>query len=234
MRISKNQFDPGCLGIVINPYYFPRKSLADGIRKLSANIKGNVLDVGCGTKPYREFFNCSKYTGLEIDSKRGFKNCSADVFYDGKNFPSEDSIFDAVIINQVFEHIFEPENFLSEITRVLKPKGKLLLTVPFLWDEHEQPHDYARYSSFGLKSILERHGFKIISHDKSVNNFKVIFQLINAYLYKKLICNNKYINYVTILTLMFTVNLAGILFGNILPANNDLYLDNIVLAEKHG
>jgi SAM-dependent methyltransferase len=66
----------------------------------------------------------------------------------------------------VLEHVFNPDDFLNEVNRVLKPSGKLLLTVPFVWDEHEQPYDYARYSSFGLRSLLEKHGFSIVKHEK--------------------------------------------------------------------
>ncbi len=108
----------------------------------------------------------------------------------------------------------------------------MLMTVPFIWDEHEQPWDYARYSSYGLKKILEKHIFSIIRQRKSVNNFSVIFQLINAWVYKKLSLKNKYINYLLLLFLIFPINLMGIISAIIFPVNEDLYLDNIVLAEN--
>jgi len=87
------------------------------------------------------------------------------------------------LCNQVLEHVFNPDAFLSEIYRVLKRDGKLLLTVPFVWDEHEQPSDYARYSSFGLKALLEKNGFRIIQHERIGADASILFQLINAYLY---------------------------------------------------
>ena len=62
----------------------------------------------------------------------------ADYFYDGQSFPFKGGSFDVVLTNQVLEHVFNPDVFLSEIHRVLTPDGVLLLTVPFLWDEHEQ------------------------------------------------------------------------------------------------
>ena len=99
-------------------------------------------------------------------------------------FPFESEQFDSVLCNQVLEHVFNPDFFISEISRVLKPSGKLLLFVPFVWDEHEQPNDYARYSSFALKFMLEKHGFRLISQIKTCADATIIFQLINAYLYK--------------------------------------------------
>ena len=74
--------------------------------------------------------------------------------------------FDNVVCNQVLEHVFRPEVFLLEIHRVIKPGGNMLMSVPFIWDEHEQPWDYARYSSFGLKYLLENTGFEVIEQRK--------------------------------------------------------------------
>ena len=113
----------------------------------------------------------------------------------------------------------------------LKPGGILLLTVPFTWDEHEQPYDYARYSSFGLKHLLETNGFEIVAHIKSENNIKAIFQLLNAYIYK-LSKFNKIIKIVSTLIIMGPLSILGILLNLVIPSNNDFYLDNIILAKK--
>ena len=56
----------------------------------------------------------------------------------------------------------------------------LLLSCPFVWDEHEQPYDYARYSSFGIRHILEQNGFEILELRKSINDFSIFPQLVNA------------------------------------------------------
>lgn len=106
-----------------------------------------------------------------------------------------------------------------------------MLTVPFVWDEHEQPFDYARYSSFGLNSLLVNHGFEIVQHEKINSDFSVIIQLINAYIYKILPDNAK-IRLVLSVLFMGPVTALGILLAKILPMNPDLYLDQIVLAKK--
>ena len=157
-----------------------------------------------------------------------------DVFYDGNRIPFDDASFDSAITSQVLEHVFTPDAFLTEINRVLKPKGNLLLTVPFVWDEHEQPYDYARYSSFGLKSLLEKNGFEVTVHIKSLNDTRVIFQLINVYIFKKTIKlrSNPVSNIIASFFLNSWVNLIGLIFGLILPKNDDLYLDNVIIARK--
>ena len=230
--IKKQQFNPKLTGLFTNPFYFARKGLAVEIKKFAPEISGRVLDVGCGKKPYKEFFHYSDYIGLEIDSKNTRQNSLADIFYNSKTFPFRDNTFDAIVLNQVFEHVFTPTTFFNEIYRVLKPGGRLLITLPFVWDEHEQPYDYARYTSFGIAHILKSHDFHILHHSKTVNNIQVIFQLLNAYVFKTFSFKNKYINFLLTTPVFAFVNITGIIFNILLPANNDLYLDNVVLAEK--
>lgn len=229
--IEKENFNPSLWGILFNPFFIARRGLAKHIKELSPQITGKILDVGCGTKPYKNFFTYSEYIGLEFDTGIDSDKKLADYFYDGKVFPFDSGSFDSVICNQVLEHIFEPQEFLKEINRVLKPNGKLLITVPFVWDEHEQPYDFARYSSFGLKHLLEKNGFRVIAYKKSVNNISVIFQLLSDYFYK-ISLKNKFLKWVVMFLFIFPSNLIGIILGKLLPYNNDLYLDNIILAQK--
>jgi len=229
---TKEQFNPKILGLFINPFYFARKGLYQNVSKLITNLNGKLLDVGCGTKPYENICNVDEYIGLEIDDEGNRQHNYADVFYDGKTIPFEDKSFDSILSNQVFEHVFNPNQFLKEINRVTKMGGRFLITVPFVWDEHEQPYDYARYSSFGLKYILAENGFEIMEHRKSNNGIEVIFQLINDYLYKVIMTENIYFNLLIIILLMAPINMAGLILSKLLPRNNDLYLDNIVLAKK--
>jgi SAM-dependent methyltransferase len=229
--IKKEQFEPSVLGPFINPFHIARAGLLRNIRLLGSAVTGRTLDVGCGTKPYERFFRSTEYIGLEIETTINRERKKADVFYDGGAFPFGNGEFDSLVTNQVFEHVFNPPEFLAEVNRVLKPGGTLLLTVPFVWDEHEQPHDFARYSSFGIRHVLEQHGFEIVSLIKSVNDVRVFAQLMNGYLYKKTVWNT-FLRQATTVTVMAAITILGIVFARILPKNNDLYLDNIVLARK--
>ena len=229
---NKQQYQPDVFGLFINPFYFARKGLYENISALAGKVTGRILDVGCGQKPYATLFRFSQYIGLELDSPENRQTKKADFFYDGVTFPFQDCEFDSVVVNEVFEHVFNPTDFLREINRVLRPDGMLLMTVPFVWDEHEQPNDYARYSSFGLISIVERHGFKVIEHRKSIGDIRVVFQMLNGYLYKKTVSRSSYVNLLKTFVLMAPFNILGELLSKILPSNDDLYLDNIILAQK--
>jgi SAM-dependent methyltransferase len=224
---------PGALGVFFNPFYFARKGLAKHISELAGHITGKTLDVGCGSKPYAHLYHSDDYVGLEIDTPKNRANKKVEYFYDGNYFPFSGATFDSLVANEVFEHVFNPDQFLNEIFRVLKPGGMALLTMPFVWDEHEQPYDFARYSSFGIKALLEKHGFEVIEQRKSTDDIRVIFQLLNAYLYKKTVTSNEWFNLLVNLLLMAPFNILGELLFFITPNNPDLYLDNIVLAKKN-
>jgi len=215
-----------------DPFYFAQKGLSENISGFSKYIKGKVLDVGCGNKPYQKLFSCTEYIGLEIDTPRNRKNKNVDFFYKGGRFPFKNGEFGSVVSTQVLEHVSNPDAFLKEINRVLKKNGYLLLTVPFIWDEHEQPHDFRHYSSFGIRHLLESHKFKIIACRKSINDIRVIFQLLNNYIYKKIASKNYKIRTIFYLLLISPSNLLGSFLSRILPENDDLYLDNIILAKK--
>jgi SAM-dependent methyltransferase len=224
-------FVPTWAGILVNPSFIARRGLARAMAELAPALGGRVLDVGCGTKPNANFFSVDEYIGLDVASDASRSLGMADVLYDGSALPFEAGSFDGIVCNQVLEHVFEPDRFLSELHRVLRPHAPMLLTVPFVWDEHEQPLDYARYSSFGLKALLERHGFVLQEQRKIGADVSVLFQLANAYLYKILPARSA-VRYAACALLMAPISAAGIVLGKLLPGNADLYLDQVVLARK--
>jgi SAM-dependent methyltransferase len=220
-HILNQQINPGLVGLWINPFFHARRGLHRAIAEAAPKLDGRLLDLGCGQKPYRNLFKTNDYIGLEIDTVENRATKQADFYYDGKVFPFPNYDFDGVICNQVLEHVFAPDHFLAEIRRVLKPSGKILLTVPFVWDEHEQPWDYARYSSFGLKSLLEKNGFEVIEQHKINADVRVLFQLVNAYLYKVLWTQRPILNLLVCAVLMAPFNILGQLLYRLLPLNPD-------------
>ena len=123
MIYRKEQFNPKIVGLIVNPFYFARKGLYESISQLISNLHGKLLDIGCGTKPYKDICSVDEYIGLEIADGANRNNKHADVFYDGKKFPFPDKTFDSILISQVFEHVFNPEEFLQEFNRVTKMGG---------------------------------------------------------------------------------------------------------------
>ncbi len=226
----KSHFQPGILGLLFNPFYLARRGLWLELEKLMPHLSGQLLDIGCGSKPYKALAQVQSYVGLEIDDGVTRNNSYADVLYDGKALPFPDASFDCVLSNQVLEHVFEPEDFLKEINRVLKKDGLLLLTVPFVWSEHEQPYDYGRYSSFGLKFLMEKNSFEMICQTKVTVGVVAYIQLILANLLSMLPTSKWLMPFFVFL--FAPLNFLGFLISRQTKADKAFYLDNVILAKK--
>ena len=125
------------------------------------SINGRVVDLGCGTSPYKENILkvAKEYMGVDWDNS-SHDQSNVDIFADlTKLFPIEDEYADTVVSFQVMEHLSEPNIFLRESHRILKRGGKILITVPFQWHIHEEPNDYYRYTKYGLKYLFNKANF---------------------------------------------------------------------------
>ena len=139
-----------------------------------------MLDVGCGTMPYKRFFSAKDYVGLEVQSSGAaldLKNPTE--WFDGLNIERPDCSVDVVLCTQVLEHAERHTYLLEEIFRVLKPGGELIVTVPFIYEEHEQPYDFRRWTSFGLVKELAAIGFRPIHVEKLTSGFRAMTALVN-------------------------------------------------------
>jgi len=194
------------------------------------------MDFGCGSKPYRELFFVDKYVGVDIENEgHSHKDEKIDVYYNGVTLPFADQEFDSVLCSEVLEHVFNIEEIVKELSRVMKTDGHILITCPFVWNEHEAPNDFARYTRFALESILKKAGFSIIVFNKSGNFIETIIQLWLLYWYTQF--HRKCKNYRLIRWffkgfLVLPSNVAGIVLSRVLPFNNSLYLNNVILAKK--
>ncbi|WP_026839473.1 class I SAM-dependent methyltransferase [Gillisia sp. JM1] len=139
------------------------KSLNDNL----VNLEGNLLDIGCGKMPYKEYIlqnsSIEKYVGLDIETALNYDTDNKpDFIWNGKVMPFESNSFDCAFGTEVLEHCPEPELVLKEVWRILKPGGTFFFTVPFLWNLHEVPNDEYRYTPFALKRHLSNAGFNSI------------------------------------------------------------------------
>lgn len=125
--------------------------------------KGELLDIGCGEQPMRPLFERRVDKIWGIDHFRTLhKNEKIEVFGTALQLPFKNDQFDSAVCLQVLEHVPEPVELLREACRTLKPGAHLILTAPHIWALHEEPHDYFRYTSHGLRFILEKAGFEVI------------------------------------------------------------------------
>jgi SAM-dependent methyltransferase len=141
-----------------NPLGLARRLLRRALAERAGYVEGRLLDVGCGAQPYRDLFpRVDRYVGLDHPGAPRLDVCG-----DGLALPFRVGSFDAVLCNQVLEHVPEGAVLMEEIARVLRPGGVLLLTVPLTWDLHREPSDFYRYTRYGLQYLADKSGLRVL------------------------------------------------------------------------
>jgi SAM-dependent methyltransferase len=120
-----------------------------------------VLDAGAGEGQYAPWFTRQRYVGVDLAIGDAAWNYGRlDVLADLTALPLRAAAFDAALHIVTIEHLPEPGRALAEIARVLKPGAPLLLAAPHEWETHQAPHDYFRFTRYGLAYLLEKAGFE--------------------------------------------------------------------------
>ena len=163
--------------------------LVGSLKEIAPRTRGRLLDVGCGNKPYETVFRpfVSEYLGIENEAtfeltSAGSAARQPDLVYDGVRLPFQDQTFDTVLSVQVLEHTPYPGRLVCEMSRVLKDDGLLILAAPFQFRLHEEPHDYFRFSSHGLRHLCEEAGLEVLEIHPQGGLWSVIGHKVNSYL----------------------------------------------------
>lgn len=148
-------------------------------------LSGRLIDIGCGTKPWNLLVAPYVEEHIGIDHEESFHSLeNVDLIGTVYNIPVSDNAFDCAICTAVLEHLEEPYQAILECKRVLRPGGKAIYSIPFIWHIHEEPRDFYRYSSFGISYLFQKAGFEILEL-KALSGFWVTFgQEFVYYLYR--------------------------------------------------
>ncbi len=121
-----------------------------------------ILDAGAGQCRYRSLFAKTRYIGIDFGKgEQQWDYSGLDTVGRLELLPFPDGCFDGVICTQVLEHLADPESVLRELCRVTRSGGWMLLTAPLGFGEHQVPHDYYRYTRYGLRYLLEKTGWTV-------------------------------------------------------------------------
>lgn len=162
--------------------------VVSSLARLAPQASGRLLDVGCGDKPYEHIFlpYVSEYIGIEHEATFAATSAGArgkaDLSYDGRRLPFADESFDTVISVQVLEHTPDPAALFAEMARVLHRDGLLILSAPFSFRLHEEPHDYFRFSPHGLRKLCDDAGLRIEEIVPHGNLWSLLAHKLNSFL----------------------------------------------------
>lgn len=142
-----------------------RRKLPQGLGK----ARGRILDIGAADKWVLPLLGGGvDYVALDFPvTGRGLYGSRPDIYADGSALPFADACMDGVICFEVLEHVSDPALVVAEIARVLRPGGSAWISMPFLYPLHDAPHDFQRYTEFGLRRDIARAGLELVAIGKS-------------------------------------------------------------------
>lgn len=197
------------------------------ISEVCKDLQGaHILDIGCGDRSYEKYIGLKNhYVGIDVEfSGRSDESKIPDYFYDGENIPLKDDSVDVILFLEVLEHVTNPDRLLPEIRRVLKPKGLIIFSVPFLWPLHEEPFDYRRFSAYGVERLFTSLDFEIITQKRLYEGWSGISKLFNS-----LAGQNRKFYFP-----LKCIAVAAEFFSHLKTKElKNFYLTNLVLAKKY-
>lgn len=159
---------------------YERRPIFRFVREVADSLPAGtvVLDVGAGDAPYRELFAHCEYRTSDWAASVHEGARQADYVAPADSLPLEAATVDAALLTQVLEHVPEPAAVLAEAARVIRPGGGIFVTVPFVWELHELPHDFWRFTPASIERLLEAAGFVQIEVEPRSDCFETVAQLL--------------------------------------------------------
>lgn len=160
------------------------RRIEDAVRQFASGLPAGarVLDAGAGELQYAKHFDGLRYVAVDLacgDELWDYSKLHAIADLAVLPFPS--GAFDGAINIVTLEHVAEPATVIRELARVLAPGATLLLVVPQDWEVHQAPHDYFRYTRYGVRYLLERAGFANVHVYPAGGFFRLLSRrLLNA------------------------------------------------------
>ena len=150
-------------GTPLHPQWFSFRSKRILYERSAKHACGDVLDIGCAEAALRQRVSAeTRYVGLDYpQTARIGYDSRPDVFGDASKLPFRSATFDCVLLLDVLEHLCEPRVALSEINRVVRPTGKLYLSVPCMYPLHDEPFDFQRLTAHGARHWIESAGLRL-------------------------------------------------------------------------
>ncbi|MBI2268210.1 MAG: class I SAM-dependent methyltransferase [Candidatus Blackburnbacteria bacterium] len=208
---------------ILHPQFILLRFQREVLEEAKKYAKGKLVDIGCGRMPYRKEFEplVESYIGVdhpEVSKLYGPDN-SPEVLADAKKLPFKTNSFDTALLLQVLEHVDDPERVIKEASRVLKPNGVLIVSVPFFYPLHDMPYDWGRYTSVALKSLMKGASLRLVKIKTQGGFFEFWLQMLNTFLVKRIndiLLTNFGFHSIVLLVVIVAFSLPMFLFNNLL------------------
>ena len=159
-----------------------RDAIADALARHAPGAGARVLDAGCGEQPLRE---AVERAGLEYHSLDVQQNASGSVEYIGvldgdlpAAMPRES--YSLILCTEVLEHVARWDRAFANIASLLTRGGRVILTSPFVYPLHEEPHDYWRPTPYAVHDAAAAHGLRMIEEKRLGDSWDVLGTVLSA------------------------------------------------------
>ena len=136
-----------------------------------------VLDVGCGSQPFRKNLEMLGYKYTSLDAEQNQERTVDIVCLIDKSLPSEIAHcekFDFILCTEVMEHVADWHTAFSNLVQLLAPEGRLFITCPYIYQLHEEPYDYWRPTPYAFQYFAEKYQLKIICQSNAGDAWDVL------------------------------------------------------------
>jgi len=200
--------------------------------------RGNMLDVGCGSKPYQPIYQpyVDTYFGIDYPPTATInygEKTRADLFVDCTDTKFEANSYDTILSTQVIEHIYDTKKYVAECYRILKKGGIGIFTIPFLWQCHAEPYDYYRFTKYAIERLFREQAFEILELRPLEGAYAAIAQtkITSLYLMPTQCILTKLLQKILILSYIPILNYFALHFDKYLY-NDKLSLNNLLIVKK--
>lgn len=147
-------------------------------------MNARVVDIGCGEQPLRPLIESrgGSYVGLDVVQNG---SGSVDALSLATAVPLRDASADVVVITEVLEHVADTWRAFAELARIVRRGGHLVITIPFFYPLHEEPHDFVRLTPHAIRTLAAENGLQIVELATHGNELESI-ALIWAQLFERL------------------------------------------------
>ena len=143
----------------------------------------SVIEIGGGNAMMRSILQkaCRSKTYISSDIE---PTNNTDVICDAQDMIFSDEDADVIAAFEVMEHIPDTNKFLSEVSRVLRPNGYLVISVPFLYGKHDY-QDFYRWTAQGLERVMNKHNLTVLLVKSRGGTFLTITTLVSNFIHSK-------------------------------------------------
>jgi SAM-dependent methyltransferase len=224
----------------LHPQWFACRQERRQLQHIAKRTQGNIiLDIGCSDQHIRNYLPPDAvYIGLDYYNTATYLyNTTPQIYGDAQRLPFKESTVDSILLLNVLEHLKKPMECISEINRILKPHGRFILHMPFMYPLHDRPFDYQRFSIHGLRELINQNDLEILEVTAIGKPLETATLCLNLAVSKTVLDWLKHKNPACILVMLLPfficlTNLVALLFSRISPDDDIMPFGYQLLCTK--